>query len=88
MRHPYVTYYKRGTANTIDDVTGQKLKLCDAQRRWDGAIVGKENYEERQPQDFPVTPRPQAVYIDSRPEGGNWGTVTAYNPSDGYEDYS
>lgn len=58
MRNRYV----KGTSNTIDDVTGFKVKLSDTMLRWDGMRVTKENWEERQPQDFPVKPRPTKVY--------------------------
>lgn len=76
-------YFKPGTCNTIDDVTGFKVKLDQTSRRWDGYQVTKLNYEERQPQDFPVTPRAQTVYADSRSEQFNPAPPEPFIP---YED--
>lgn len=66
------------TSNTIDDVTGMKVKLSETVTRWDGYQVTQANNEERQPQDFPVTPRPPRVYPRSRFPSG-----IAYTPIDG-----
>lgn len=78
-----MTRFVPKTCNTIDDVTGMKVKLCDTYLRWDGARVTKENYEERQPQDFPVTPRPQKVYIGAKSEASH-SAPTPYDPNDGW----
>lgn len=59
-------YFKPGTCDTIDDVTGFKVKLSSTSKRWDGVQTGSKNWEPRQPQDFPVTPRPNKVYGDAR----------------------
>jgi hypothetical protein len=59
-------YYQPGTCNTIDDETGLKVKMSDVRKRWDGAYVTDENWEERQPQDFPVIPSPSRVFQNSR----------------------
>lgn len=63
-----LTTYVPGTCNTIDDETGFKVKLSEVSKRWDGAYVTKDNWEERQPQDFPITPRTQKVYANARSE--------------------
>lgn len=65
-----LTYIERGTCNTIDDVTGEKVKLSDTHRRWDGLQVTSLNMEPRQPQDFPVTPRSPKVYSSARTNAG------------------
>jgi len=65
-RYKSNNYFKPGTCNTIDDVTGFKVKLSNTSRRWDGIQTTPDNWEERQPQDFPVTPRPQKTYTNSR----------------------
>ena len=65
------------TSNTIDDVTGMKVKLSETVTRWDGYQVTPDNDEPRHPQDFPVTPRPPAVYPRARFPNG-----IAYTPID------
>lgn len=65
---PFFNRFEKNTCNTIDDVSGFKVKLSQATERWDGYMVTRENYEERQPQDFPVTPRAQKVYDRARPQ--------------------
>ena len=65
-RYKDFNYFARGTCNTIDDVTGFKTKFTKVKLRWDGFRVALYNWEERQPQDFQVTPRPPAVYSESK----------------------
>ena len=77
------TRFARGTCNTIDDVTGLIVKLNQTSKRWDNVQCTWENMEPRQPQDFPVVPRPQTVYIDARPDTTP-ATPTAYNPNNGW----
>ena len=67
-RMPYFNYFESGTCNTIDDVDGFKVKLSQTKKRWDGYQVTDANFENRQPQDFQVTPRAPKVYAESRPE--------------------
>ena len=71
-------YFEPGSANTIDDETGFKVKMSEVRKRWDGHFVTEDNWEERQPQDFPRTPRAQKVFKDSR---GVPATVS-YTPPD------
>lgn len=73
------------TCNTIDDVTGAKVKLSKTKKRWDGIVTTDLNYEERQPQDFPVTPLAQTVYTEARSEAQD-PAVTPYDPSEGWSD--
>lgn len=67
-------WYQRGSANAICDVCGEKYKLSQLKKRWDGLWVCHKDYEERHPQDFlrarkeslhlPITkPRPQDTYV-------------------------
>jgi hypothetical protein len=77
------TRFKSGTCNTIDDVTGLIEKLSNTSKRWDGIQCTELNMEPRQPQDFPVMPRPPKVYIDARPDTVP-ATPTAYNPANGW----
>ncbi|MGB2264779.1 MAG: hypothetical protein ACPH3C_06305 [Glaciecola sp.] len=62
------SYFSGGSTNTIDDETGQKVKMSDVRKRWDGYRVTGDNWEERQPQDFPRVPRTPKVFKDFRDE--------------------
>ena len=77
------THIKRGTCNTIDDVTGFIVKLDQTSKRWDNVQTTKLNMEPRQPQDFPVSPRPPKIYIDARPDTTP-ATPAAFNPAAGW----
>ncbi len=85
MRYRVLTRFKKGTCNTIDDVTGLAVKLDQTSKRWDNVQCTELNMEPRQPQDFPVFPRPPAVYIDARPDV-QMPSVTPYNPATGWGD--
>jgi len=60
-------YFSPWDSNTIDDVTGFKRKRSQMKRRWEGFMTD-EGWHPRQPQDFPVIPKPQIVYNDVRTE--------------------
>lgn len=45
-------YYKHGEWNIICFVCGKKCKSGDIRKRWDGALVCKEDYETRHILDF------------------------------------
>jgi len=81
---PDLNKFVWNTCNTIDDVTGMKVKLNKTRRRWDGVVTTKLNYEERQPQDFPVTPRPPRVFIEARPND-TVAVPTPFDPSTGWD---
>lgn len=44
--------YVSGDWNVICDVCSKKIKASEAKQRWDGFIVCKDDYEQRQPLDF------------------------------------
>lgn len=64
-------------SNTIDDITGFKVKLSQVQRRWEGFYTIPEAHHPRQPQDFPVTPIKQQVFKNVRVAEETVYTVTA-----------
>lgn len=60
-------YYRKGTTNTIDDVTGAKEKMSDQRRRWDGFYCVEAAWHIRQPQDFSAKIQPQTIVANARP---------------------
>ena len=62
--HPF----KPWDSNTICDVTGFRVKTSEVIRRWEGFYVIPAAWTPRQPQDFPVTPVKQHIYVTSRSE--------------------
>lgn len=60
-------------SNTVCDVTGFRVKVSDTQRRWEGFYVIPAAWHPRQPQDFPVVPVKQHVYVTARSEQGDPG---------------
>lgn len=46
------TYFKKGSYNAICDVCGGKYKMLDLQKRWDGLIVCKKDFEQDHPQKY------------------------------------
>jgi hypothetical protein len=71
-------YYRSGDNNLTCDVCGKKIKASESRLRWDGFQVCRDDWEERQPQDFvraradkisvPVV-RPQAPTPFNIPKG-------------------
>lgn len=49
---PKLGYYQIGQANMICDQCGRGFKSSDISKRWDNALVCKQCWEPRQPQDF------------------------------------
>ncbi len=45
-------FYKKGTNNVESDRSGFKLKATDCRMEWNGFFVGKDEWEERNAQDF------------------------------------
>jgi hypothetical protein len=46
------TYFKKGSYNAICDVCGGKFKMLDLQKRWDGLVVCKKDFENDHPQKY------------------------------------
>ena len=46
------TYYKQGSWNAICDVCSFKFKFTELQKRWDGLIVCKKDFEQDHPQKY------------------------------------
>lgn len=82
-RYRETARFEFNTCNTVDDVTGAITKLNNTRKRWDGVRVTDLNYEDRQPQDFAVFPRPSVAYIDSRSDRQD-PTPVPYNPANGW----
>jgi len=59
---PSVSRFSPGDCNTIDDRSGFKVKLSETLTEWDGYQVTEDQFEERNPQDFPVVPSGQPVF--------------------------
>ena len=61
-------YFSDGDSNTICERSGFKCKMSETLVEWNGLRVRADFFEERQPQDLPVTPRPQRVFNNVRVE--------------------
>jgi hypothetical protein len=48
----YQPRYDKGDFATICDSCGKKFKASELRKRWDGIMVCRRDYEQRQPQDF------------------------------------
>ena len=59
--------YRKFTTNTICDSSGFKVKYDQVLPRWDGFMVIKEDWEPRDPQDFPPPVKKQTVFKNARP---------------------
>ena len=61
-------YFRLGDYNAVCDECGFKYKASQLKRRWDGAMVCREDWEPRHPQDF-VRGRPEGQALPyTRPE--------------------
>jgi len=69
--YKHVSTFSPNDSNTICDLTGQKVKLSEVIRRWDGFFMIPEAWNVREAQDFPITAQRQQVYKDSRSEQAN-----------------
>ncbi len=67
--------FRKGTTNTVCDISGFKVKSNQVRRMWNGLYVIPEEWNPRDPQDFPAEIKPQKVYKNARPPKVN--TVTA-----------
>lgn len=58
-----------GDHNVISDYSGQKLKRSDCRYTWDGWLVGKDEWEPKQPQ-LDIKGRDEQIAVaDTRPRG-------------------
>lgn len=72
----YKTHWKKGDWNAICDVCGQQFKASELQKRWDGLMTCKEDWEVRHPLDFiRVKPDRQSVPWTRH---GDIQTITVY----------
>lgn len=60
--------FSRGDSNTICDVTGEKVKMSQTRKRWDGYRVVAKAWHPRHPQDTPVIPTKEKAVKDVRTE--------------------
>jgi hypothetical protein len=61
-------YYRSGDHNLTCDVCGKKMKASETLERWDGFRVCRDDWEQRQPQDF-VKARQDKISVPfSRPQ--------------------
>lgn len=67
-RYVHVSTFSEWDSNTIDDISGFKIKTSEAAMRWDGIYAEPRMIESRQPQDFPVTAQTQVVFEQARSE--------------------
>ncbi len=63
-----LSYFEPGTCNTIDDISGMKVKMSQVRQQWNGFRTVPELFNYRQPQDFPIIPSPVRTFPGSRTE--------------------
>lgn len=81
------SHYKSGEWNALCDVCGLKYKSSELQKRWDGMMVCKQDYEVRHPQDYMRGPRGEKGIPWSRPEPADrFVTVDYISTSTGVQD--
>jgi len=51
-RRGTANYFKKGSNNIIGDRSGFKIKASDSRKEWNGFLVRRESWEQRQPQDL------------------------------------
>jgi hypothetical protein len=75
-------HYKPGTWNALCDVCGFKFKADQLQKRWDGRMVCKEDFETRHPSDLFNPPKESGDSVPwARPEpDGTFITVDYITP--------
>lgn len=59
---------RRGRFYRIDDRTGFKVRASDTRKEWTGAIVHRDEWEPRHPQDFVRPRRDEQRVPDPRPD--------------------
>lgn len=72
-------YYKHGDYNAICDVCGFKFKGSQMKKRWDGALVCREDWEPRHPSDLFNPDLNESPGVDDpRPEPADQFTNVTY----------
>ena len=82
------TYYKQGSYNAICDVCGQKFKMFQLKKRWDGLVVCKDDFEHDHPQKF-IRVKESGVAVPTprpRPADISVGPVCYYPSTHSYAD--
>ncbi len=70
---------KLGTHNAISDLSGFEYKRCDMQKTWDGLLVGKDEFDPKQPQ-LEIRPREDRQSVtDARTEQDDLPAGPAFN---------
>jgi hypothetical protein len=84
----------------ISDRSGQRYRLRDMRKEWNGLLVGKDEWEEKHPQLEPLrvppdpqalrNPRPEQNLAEERDIQWSWNPVggpptTSYNPPNNLE---
>lgn len=59
--------FRKHVTNTVCDASGFKVKSNQTYLTWQGNRVIKEDWEPRDPQDFPPEIRKQKIYDNARP---------------------
>lgn len=73
------TRYVRGQWKAVCDVCGQRFDNVDMQKRWDGLMVCKKDWEPRQPQDFTRAKVDIQSLPWTRPESTNYSFILGLN---------
>ncbi len=74
------TRYVRGQWKAVCDVCGQRFDNIDMQKRWDGLMVCKRDWEPRQPQDFVRAKVDIQSLPWTRPESTEYTFIPVSNP--------
>lgn len=77
--------YRRGTHNSISDVSGQKYKRSDMRLTWDNKLVGKDEFDPKSPQ-LIIRPRADRPAVTNQTRTQDINTFLldpAFNPRQG-----
>ena len=74
--------WKSGDHWAICDQCGFKFLRSEMKKQWNNLIVCKQDFEERQPQDFVKAHRDQITVYDTRTEGEDQFITTPVEPGD------
>jgi hypothetical protein len=77
-----VNSWVAGDNYAISDRDGFKYKRSEMRKQWDNIIVGKEEYELRNAQDFVKAIPDQITVYDTRSEGVDTFITTPVEPGD------